>query len=105
MTLTDCTRSELVWIVERLAQSSPMLQVALSEVRQRRVEDLLHKADIQAQIAAEARQRACDLLYQYRGQPTVSIPEQVLEEATSAMADADRADKKWAELMKRADKL
>lgn len=105
MKLTNCTKAELIFVVERLAQSSPLLPVVLFEVKLRRMEDINGKADVQIQIVAEARQRACDLLYPYRGQPTVSIPEQVLEEAASAMADADRADRRWEELMKRLEKL
>lgn len=111
MTLNQCTKQELIFIINRMAmrhvfgeeQRQSEIKKCLNDVEYRRVQKLLNEADNWNKIAADCRRKYCDILKQYEGKRIIDIPVDVIKKAEELLKDAQRADKKWDECMRKVD--
>lgn len=104
MTLKDCTKEELIYIINYLSNYGLMntdfyIERALNEVEYKRERKKLDKADEWAKIAHDARMKYCDLLEQYEGVPILDIPREIIKEAQQLIKTAQDADEKYCKLI------
>lgn len=103
MTLTNCTKEELIFIIERLQLYNPtqthFVQRALNDVEMRREEKKFDEAKKISAYSHQKRQEYIDLLAPYEGKRLVDIPASVLEKADAAMREAQKADCRWNKIM------
>lgn len=104
MTLNDCTKSELLTIIDRLkrrfrSNGEYYLLCALHDVESKREHAKLDKADEIAELANQKRQEYIDLMLPYEGKSFGDIPFPVLSKARTALAEAHKLDKEWNKLM------
>ena len=108
MTLSQCSKADLIWIINRLAQGPGgrhQVSRALADLAYQKSKDALGKAEWYAQLAAEKRQQYIDLLAPYTGMSIADIPTDILEKAADLIAVAENADKQWEKLMNIVDGL
>ena len=111
MTLNQCTKEELIFIIKAMARrhcfTEEQVQVEidsrLSDVVYQRQLKLLKEAENWNKISADCRQKYLELLAQYDGRKLLDIPGDIIKEANSLLKDAQYADKKWEECMKKVD--
>lgn len=104
MTLNDCTKAELLTIIEHLKRhllgsGDYHVKQALLEIEGHRNLAKLEKADKIADLAAQKRQEYIDLLSPYDGKSFGEIPFPVLSKAREAMVAAQKYDEEWNKLM------
>ena len=103
MTLTNCTKEELIFIIERLQLYNPtqthFVQRALNDVEMRREEKKFDEAKKISAYSHQKRQEYIELLNPYEGKRFLDSPESVLAKADAAMKEAQAADRKWNHLM------
>lgn len=100
MTLKDCTKEELLYIIGRFdIYDRGLLDRFLSEVNYNRERKRLEEAGKAAEEAREKRVKYFELLKPYEGKPILDVPISVINEAERLMKEAQRADEKWAKLM------
>lgn len=95
MTLAQCTKAELIWIINRICMDTlpgHYLDRALNELAR-------EKADEYRKLALAKKHAFADLLAPYDGMQWGDIPLEVLEKAAKLEREAEMADKKWAKLM------
>ena len=88
MTLKDCTKAELLWIIDRLRNRGlyrldTIIAIALNDLE-----------------SARLRQQAAELLTPYEGKPILDIPADVLDHASAILEEAQALEEKWNRLMK-----
>lgn len=102
MTLKDCTKEELIFIIKRLQfyslSDSHYVNLALRDVEEERENKKLAEAKRLSKYSAQKRQEYIDLLAPYEGKRILDIPDSVIKKADSAMKAAQAADKKWNKL-------
>jgi hypothetical protein len=104
MTLKDCTKEELIWIIKRLARLDDYhLERALVDLEFERVKKKLAEAERWGQVADSCRQSYIDFLNKHEGMKLTDIPINELEEAKRFLSDAQKADKNYDRLMKEVD--
>ena len=103
MKLKDCTKDELIFVIERLQLYNPsqkhFIFRALNDVEMRREEKKSDEAKKVSAYAHKKRQEYIDLLAPYEGKRLGDIPTSVLERADAAMKEAQKADSKWNRIM------
>ena len=103
MTLKNCTKDELIFVIERLQLYNPsqkhFVQRALNDVEMRREEKKIDEAKRISAYSAQKRQECIDLLAPYEGKRLIDIPASVLEKADTAMREAQKADCRWNKIM------
>lgn len=103
MKLKDCTKDELIFVIERLQLYNPsqkhFLFRALNDVEMRRKEKKFDEAKRISAYSSQKRQEYIDLLAPYEGKRLGDIPTSVLERADAAMKEAQKADSKWNRIM------
>ena len=104
ITMKDCTKAELLWIINRLCERSIFrsdyeLSLVLNDLELQREQKRLEEASRLNTQSYNARQRALDLLAPYEGKPYSEIPLEIAEQADAAFAEARSLDKKWCKLM------
>ena len=103
MKLKDCTKDELIFVIERLQLYNPsqkhFLFRALNDVEMRREEKKFDEAKRISAYSSQKRQECIDLLAPYEGKRLGDIPTSVLERADAAMKEAQKADSKWNRIM------
>ena len=102
MTLAQCTKAELIWIVNRIcmyAWAGHYLDRALNELAQEKEEARFCKADEYRKLALAKKHAFAEMLAPYDGMQWGDIPLEVLEKAAELEREAAIADKKWAKLM------
>lgn len=103
MTLKDCTKEELIFVIKRLQFhnlfGSHYIQLALRDVEEERERKKIDEAKRISDYAFQKRQEFIDLLAPYEGKLLSDIPASVLEKADSAMKEAQKADRKWNKIM------
>lgn len=109
MELKDCTRKELLFIIEQMrrlcfSSGDRYLSMALDEVDRKRREKCLAEADRQAEHAFRMRQMYLELLAPYEGKRLDDIPAAVLDKAQGLISQAQAADRKWGRLMKELER-
>ena len=99
MKLTDCTKSDLIWVIKRMCQinlSDRELRTALRDLEYYKEQEQTGKAQQQLEIQRAATNRYIEILRAYEGKPISAVPMAVLKEA---LAEARAADRKWRKLM------
>lgn len=102
MTLAQCTKAELIWLINRIcmyALAGHYLDRALNELAQEKEEARFCKADEYRKLALAKKHAFAELLAPYDGMQWGDIPQEVLEKAAKLEREAEIADKKWAKLM------
>ena len=104
MTLKDCTKKELLFIINRLKglafpNGDYFVSGCLREIEQQRELKRLNEADKWSEIAYQKRLAYCDLIKQYEGQKLTDLPREVGQKAVALLKEAEEADKKYARLM------
>ena len=104
MTLKDCTKEELLFVIKRLqfymlSGSDHYVKIALCDVEERRDEKKNKEAQRLLALAHQKRQEYIDLLSPYEGRRLLDIPDSVFARADAAMKEAQAADRKWNRLM------
>ena len=110
MKLSDCTKAELLWVIQRAKEHSlgsinGYLDHALSDMHWKRAQDRLKRADALSQEADQARRRFVELMRPYDGNRYLDIPRDVLEAAKTAIQRADKLDREYLKLMREVDEL
>lgn len=111
MTLNQCTKEELIFIINRMArrhcytdqQMKCEIDRHLSDVVYRRQETMLKEAENWCKISHDCRLKYIDVLAPYDGKKLIDIPVDVIKEAEMFLKDAQYADKKWEECMRKVD--
>lgn len=99
MTVKDCTKEELLYIIDRLSWLSDFhLKTILHEIEYNREMKKIDEAKKWADVSYKKRGEAIDLLKAYEGKRPADIPLNVIDKARALFAEADKADKKWAAL-------
>ena len=102
MTLEQCSKADLLWIVDRMCMyglCKRELKRALDDLDYKKEKARIDEADKYAKLAHEKRQAYIELLHPYDGMKWGNIPISVLKKAAELQKQADAADKKWAKLM------
>lgn len=110
MTLDNCTKEELIYIINRVVetccpnpiQRARKIQYFISEVEHRRTEKAFKEAGYWAKKAAEYRCKAFDLFSQYNAESIIDLPSVVFKEAKELFNNAQYADQKYFECMRKA---
>lgn len=111
MTLNQCTKEELIFIINRVVgrhcfseeQRQSEIDRHLSDVVYQRQQKLLKEADNWNKIAADCRRQYLDVLAPYDGKKFIDIPIDVIQKANSLLKDAQYADRKWDECIRKVD--
>ena len=106
MTLKDCTKEELISIIDRFKDyafdnGEYYLCRCLREIEHERELKRLDEADRWSEIAYQKRLAYCDLIRKYEGQKLTDIPSEVSQKAVALLKEAEAADKKYAHLVSR----
>lgn len=103
MTLKDCTKEELVFVIKRLQMYSlsdgRYIQLALRDVEEERENRKLEEAKRLSGLQNQKMQEYIALMRPYEGVPLMDIPENVFAQADAAIKEAQAADMKWRKLM------
>ena len=101
LTLHDCTKADLIWIINRVLQMTTFnnfdhyINRALSDLSYEKEKKAIDQA---GQIANQAKQKWDEyiaILTPYDGKPIKDIPLDVLVEAQRVYEEALALDKKW----------
>lgn len=105
MTLAQCTKDDLLWLIDRILQmccfhqKEYYLARALEDLRYHKEEARISEAEKFGKIADAKRQEYIEILRPYDGQKLTDIPLPVLEKAKQALDDANVAEKRFAKLI------
>lgn len=104
MKLSDCTKADLLWVIEQLCDrylfdGEFYLERTLSALSFKKEQDRLDQARKYAETTDTARKRWVDLMAPYDGWRIIDIPIDVIQQADAAMQEAKAADNKWRQLM------
>ena len=105
MTLKDCTKAELLWIIDRLRNRGlyrldTIISIALNDLEYQREQKKLDEADRLNEESARLRQQYVELLMSYEAKSILDVPADVLDHASAILEEAQTLDKKWNRLMK-----
>lgn len=102
MTLQQCTRADLLWIIDRMCMHSLgkyALDHALNDLEYEKEKARIEKAEEYNKLANKLRGEAIDILAPYDGKKWGDIPMEVIEKSAELVKQAEAADQKWANLM------
>lgn len=104
MTLSDCTKTDLLWVINQLCSrylfdGEYCLEQTLTDLSFKKEQDRLDRAREYAEIADTARKRWVELMAPYDGWRLLDIPVGVIRQADAAMQEAKDADNKGRQLM------
>ena len=105
MTLNECTKEELISIINRLAHfDKSQLGRYLNNIEYERVQKKLKEADNWLKVANLSRQKYSEIIRELKEKPLFDVPIDLVNKATRCLEDAEKADKEWQKLMKEVDK-
>lgn len=102
MTLNDCTKSELLQIIDRLSFSpsvSFQVDLILTDLESERNDRKYRRADEILSVSREKLKAYNDLIRPYEGRPLRDIPDEVLQKASDLIEAKCAADAEWGKLM------
>ena len=100
MTLSQCTKADLLWIIKRLQiRCKYDIDLALCDLAYEKEKERIAEAEKCYKQADKKRRECLEILGPYDGKPIVDIPLPALGKADKAMKEAQDADQKWAKLM------
>lgn len=102
MTLEDCTKKELLEILNRIKDhgNAGLIVICLSDIEMARETREINEAENWAKISTSFRKKYIEILKPYEGKKINEIPQKVCEDALTYLKAAERADKKYLQLMK-----
>ena len=104
MTLEECTREELVFVIKQISRwHKGDLECALADVEYERIKKKLASAENWGKIADNCRTRYVELLKKHEGKKLIDIPIEDIKEMEQCLAQARKADKQYDKLMKEVD--
>ena len=102
MRLEDCTKAELIKIIDSFVRNDfngkYRLSRCLSNIKYDRERKKINEAENWGKIAEDARNQYCDFLKKYEGYKLVDIPLDEVLKAEELLKTAEQADKKFLEL-------
>jgi hypothetical protein len=100
MTLSQCTKADLLWIIKRLQiRCRYDVDRALNDLAYEKEKERIAEAERCYKLADKKRREYLEILEPYDGKKIVDIPLSVLKKADKAMKEAQDADNRWAKLM------
>ena len=105
LTLNQCTREDLIWIINRILQRTSFnnqdyeLLRALNDLEYEKEKQQIAEAD---RIGKQSKQKWDEyiaILAPYDGKPIKDIPLEVLTKAQRVYDEAIALDKKWSKMM------
>ena len=105
LTLSKCTRDDLIWIIKRLLQKAffrqeeYQLQCVLNDLWYEKEKKRIAEAEKVAELADAKHREYIELLAPYDGMPILDIPVDVLGKAEDLRSEANLLDKKWMRMM------
>lgn len=104
MTLSDCTKADLLWIIKRieyhhLSNGKYAVERALGELALEKRHRRCDEADRIADAAHEKRQQYLALIEPYAGKKLSEIPLPVLRQCDELLKAARVLDTKWNKLI------
>lgn len=102
MTLQQCTKAELLWVIDRACKHNLYdwaIKSALNDLKLEKIRKSMDEADRLAQLAHDKRMEYVELMKPYDGWKIIDIPMDVLKKAQAALDAAQEADRKWDKLM------
>jgi hypothetical protein len=95
----DCTKEELLYIIERLSWLSDYhLNLILNEIEYNREKKRIEEAQKFADIAYKKRNEALEILKPYVVKPLKDVPAAISKKADALLAEATAAERRWAKL-------
>lgn len=100
MTLKDCTKEELIFIIDNFkryafSNGDYYLTQCLHDVEHQRFLKRQKEADRQAEISHNNRQAYIEFLKEHEGKKLSEIPPEEFERAKVFLAAAEKADRKY----------
>lgn len=103
MKLEDCTKEELIWLIQyRCFQTAKDFEF---DILTRRSEINQKAADAAFERASRALGEYCKLIKPYEGKPVISIPDAVIHKADAQMKIREAALKQYDRLEKQYHKI
>lgn len=105
MTLAQCTKDDLLWLIDRILQMCCLnqreyyLARALEDLRYHKEKARIAEAEKFSKIADAKREEYLEILRPYDGKKLTEVPLSVLEKADRARAAADAAERKFVKLV------
>lgn len=104
MNLTDCTKSELIWVIEQagklsLGETTYYINRALNDLQFQREMERIEKAEKLTEISRKATEEYVQLLKPYEGRLS-EVPMDVLRKADLALIRSKEANEKYCRLMR-----
>lgn len=105
MTLSQCSKAELLWVINRIKMLMGMNSVelyinrALNDLWYEKQKRRINEAEAVAAMADAKRREYIDLLKPYEGKKIVDIPIDVINHADSLIKEARKLDERWKKLM------
>ena len=109
LVLQDCTKSDLIWIINRVLQMTTFnkddyyINRALSDLRYEKENKAIDEAEKIAEQSRKKWDEYLAILVPYDGKPFKDIPLDVLTRAQSVYDEAIALDKKWIKIMRLED--
>ena len=104
MTLKECTREELLFVIKRISWfDKSAVERALADVEYERIKKKLASAEEWGKIADNCRARYVELLKKHEGKKLLDFPIEDIKEMEQCLAQAKKADKQYDKLMKEVD--
>lgn len=104
MKLTDCTKPELIWVIEQagklsLGNTEYYINRALNDLQFQREMERIEKAEKLTEISRKATEEYVQLLKPYEGKLS-EVPLDVLRKADLALKRSKEANEKYCRLMR-----
>lgn len=105
LTLNNCTKADLIWIINRVLQMTTLnkadyyIERALSELTFEKERKDLEEAEKVAEQSAQKWQEYIDILASFDGKKIMDIPMDVIAKAQKVHDEAIALDKKWSLLL------
>lgn len=103
MTLKDCTKEELIFVIKRLQlynlSGSHYIQLALRDVEAERDRRKFDEAKRLSNYSFQKLQEFIALMASYDGKRLVDIPDSAFNKAYAAMREVKKAEREWNKIM------
>ena len=104
MTLKECTREELLFVIKRISFfDKSAVERALCDVEYERIKKKLSSAENWGKISDNCRTRYVELLKKNEGKKLLDFPIEDIKEMEQCLAQAKKSDKQYDKLMKEVD--
>lgn len=105
ITLNECTKADLRWIINRILQMTTFdkkeyyLKRALSDLWYEKEKQRINEGDKYLEISDKKLKEYIQLMKQYQGKSLTEIPTNVKKKAVQLLKEVEEADKKWRKLL------